>query len=146
MGRRPHSAARTNSCTRAKKAKNGDTARLRPRSVTATVGRVETDHSILTFLVVAAAALLMILAAVTARRLEWKRPTLQRLETREHRATKRPVDGPRLRWPRILAISAPCAVAGLASGVALASAVVSPATLAYIAAAAFVAVLAVATR
>jgi hypothetical protein len=113
----------------------------------ATVGRVETDHPTLTFLVVAGAAVLMILTAVTARRLEWKRPAPQRLETHDHRATKRPVDEPRPRWTRILAISVPwAAVAGLASGVALASAVASPATLAYIAAAAFVAVLAFATR
>jgi hypothetical protein len=111
-----------------------------------TVGRVETDHSTLTFLVVSGAAVLMILTAVRARRLEWKRPTPQRLETHDHRATKRPLDEPRPRWTRILAISVPCAVAGLASGVALASAVASPATLAYIAAAAFVAVLAFATR
>jgi hypothetical protein len=108
---------------------------------------VETDQLTLAVLVVAGAALLMILAAVRASRLEWKRPTPQRLETCDHRTTNRPVDDePRPRWPRILAISVPCAVAGLAGGVVLASAVVSPTTLAYLAAAAFVAVLAFATR
>jgi hypothetical protein len=59
---------------------------------------------------------------------------------------KRHVDGPRPGWTRILAITVPCAVAGIASGVVLGSAVAPPATVAYVAAALFVGILALATR
>jgi hypothetical protein len=65
---------------------------------------------------------------------------------REHRAARRPVDEP---WPsraRILAITLPCAGAGIAIGIALGSAVASPATVAYLSAALFVAVLAFGIR
>jgi hypothetical protein len=102
---------------------------------------VETEQSSLTLLVVAGVALLMTLTAVMSRRLEWKRPAPQRVEMREERATKRPLDEPRPSWPRILVISVPCAGAGIAGGVVLGS-VASPATVASIAAALFVAVLA----
>jgi hypothetical protein len=101
---------------------------------------VETEQSSLTLLV-AGVALLMTLTAVMSRRLEWKRPAPQRVETHEQRATKRRLDEPRPSWPRILAISVPCAGAGIAGGVVLGT-VASPATVASIAAALFVAVLA----
>jgi hypothetical protein len=64
----------------------------------------------------------------------------------EDRATRRPVDEPPPSWPRILAVTVPCAVAGIASGIVLGSAVAPPETVAYIAAALFVAVLAFAIR
>ena len=76
----------------------------------------------------------------------WKRGTAQRPETRDDRAAEQPVDEPRLGWATILAITVPCAFVGIAGGVALGSAVVSPAAVAYIAAALFVAVVAFATH
>jgi hypothetical protein len=72
----------------------------------------------------------------------WKRATAPRPETRDDRAAERPVDEPRPGWTTILAITVPCALVGIAGGVALGSAVLSPAAVAYIAAALFVAVLA----
>ena len=128
------------------KAEDGGVARLRRFIAGATVGRVETDQSHFTLVVVLGAALLMILTAVTARRLEWKRPAPQRLETGRDRPESRHLDEPRPRWRRIFMVSAPCAVVGIAVGFALGSAVAPPATVAYVAAAFFVAVLAFATR
>jgi hypothetical protein len=66
--------------------------------------------------------------------------------TREDRATDRSVDEAGLSRTAIAAITVPCGVAGIASGIALGSAVASPATVAYLAAALFVAVLAFAVR
>jgi hypothetical protein len=71
----------------------------------------------------------------------WK-PATRRIETHEHRARERPVDEQRPGWTTILLITVPCAVFGIAGGIALGSVLASPAALAYIAAALFVAVLA----
>jgi hypothetical protein len=66
--------------------------------------------------------------------------------TREDRATDVPVDEAGLSRTAIVAITVPCGAVGIASGVALGSVVASPATVAYLAAALFVAVLAFAVR
>jgi hypothetical protein len=71
----------------------------------------------------------------------WKRAG-QRAETREDRATGRSADERRPGWTTILAITVPCAAVGIAIGVGLGSALASPAAVAYIAAALFVAALA----
>jgi hypothetical protein len=72
----------------------------------------------------------------------WKRSRAQRLGTHDDRATERPVDERRPGWTAILAITVPCAIVGIVGGVALGSVLASPAAVAYIAAALFVAVLA----
>jgi len=76
----------------------------------------------------------------------WKRPASLRGDRRAGRAAEPPVGEPRPAWIRILVITVPCAVVGIAVGVALASSVASPAAVAYIAAALFVAVLAFVTH
>jgi len=76
----------------------------------------------------------------------WKRAASLRDERRADRAAERPVDEPRPAWITILVITVPCAVVGIAVGVALASSVASPAAVAYIAAALFVGVLAFVTH
>lgn len=118
MGRRPHSAARGRpALSRRQRGKNGAGARLPRSSVAATVGRMQTEQT-------------------------WKRAAARRVEGREVRAARRPADERRPGWTTILAITVPCAVVGIAIGVGLGSAVVSPAAVAYIAAALFIAVLA----
>jgi hypothetical protein len=76
----------------------------------------------------------------------WKRSRAQRLGTHDDRATERPVGERRPGWTTILAITVPCAVVGIVGGVALGSVLASPAAVAYIAAALFVAVLAFVTH
>lgn len=57
-----------------------------------------------------------------------------------------PIDETQPHWTRIVAIAVPCALAGIAIGVVLGSAVAPPAAVAYLAGALFVAVLAFAIR
>lgn len=72
----------------------------------------------------------------------WKRSQAPRIETQENRT----VDEQRPGWTTILAITVPCALAGIAIGVVLGTAVAPPAAVAYVAAALFVGALALATR
>lgn len=118
MGRGPHSAASGASTGLPRhRAANGAGARLLRVTVRAKVSRMQSEQS-------------------------WKRPAAPRSETRDGRLTERPVDERRPGWTTSLAIAVPCAGVGIALGVALGSALVSPAAVAYIAAALFVGVLA----
>jgi hypothetical protein len=96
------------------------------------------QHYLWVLVALDAALLMMILAGLAKKRLEWKRPVAQPAARRQRGGSQRPSIGPLPGWMRDVLAAGTGIGGALAVGASLAGAVVPPVALAYIAAGALV--------
>jgi hypothetical protein len=98
---------------------------------------MEAEHPYLSLLVALDAALLLILAGLAKKQLEWKRPAPQPSSRRRERPARGSL-GPLPRWMQVVLIIGICLGGIVASGAGLSGAAAPTAAAAYAAAAIFV--------
>jgi hypothetical protein len=92
------------------------------------------QHYLWVLVALDAALLMMILAGLAKKRLEWKRPVAQPIARRQRDESHRPSIGPLPGWMRDMLAAGTGVGGAVAVGANLAGAAVPPAVLAYIAA------------
>lgn len=98
------------------------------------------EQQYLSILVALDAALLLILAGLAKKQLDWKRPAPQPVSRRLRERPGRSPVAPLPRWMRAVLIAGVCLGGAVAGGASLAGAVAPTAAVAYVAAAIFVVV------
>jgi len=96
---------------------------------------VAPDPQYLSILVALDAALLLILAGVAKRQLDWKRPEPEPISGRGSERSQRPAAVPIPGWMKGILVAGICLGGAVASGAGLAGALAPPVVVAYVAAA-----------